>query len=366
VPTRRQRATREKIVIRSAYRALRPALFSLPAETAHRAVHRGLATVQHTPVETLLRDRLVVDDDRLAVDAFGQSFANPIGVAAGFDKNAELPSVLGALGFGHVEVGGVTARAQPGNPRPRMFRLVEDRAIINRMGLNNEGADAVGERLRTSPDPGIPVGVNVALSEATDAADAPEDYRYTYEQVADVADYLAVNVSCPNSEGMRELQNRDSLEAILGGLVDAGASPLLVKLSPDLPEPAIEDALAVVDDFDLDGVIATNTTTDRPTGLHSPKRAEKGGLSGAPIENRATEMVRFVAERTDVPVVGVGGVSDAAGAYAKIRAGASLVQLYTGLVYEGPTLARDINEGLLTLLERDGFDSVEDAVGADL
>jgi len=353
-------------VIRATYRAARPLLFSLPAETAHGAVHRGLGAIQHTPIEARLRDRLVVDDDRLAVDAFGQSFSNPIGVAAGFDKNAELPSILAALGFGHVEVGGVTAHAQPGNPRPRMFRLVEDRAIVNRMGLNNEGAEAVGERLRTSPDPGIPVGVNVALSEATDAADAPEDYRDTYEHVADVADYLAVNVSCPNSEGMRELQNRESLEAILGELVDAGADPLLVKLSPDLPDPAIEDALAVVDDFDLDGVIATNTTTDRPEGLRSPNRAEKGGLSGKPIESHATEMVRFVAERTDVPVVGVGGVSDAAGAYAKIRAGASLVQLYTGLVYEGPTLARDINRGLLELLERDGFDSVEDAVGVDL
>ncbi|SEG07754.1 dihydroorotate oxidase A [Halobellus limi] len=353
-------------MIRAAYRALRPALFSLPAETAHGAVHDGLRAIQHTPVEDVLRDRLAVDDERLAVDAFGTSFANPVGVAAGFDKNAELPAVLGALGFGHVEVGGVTAHAQPGNPRPRMFRLVEDRAIVNRMGLNNEGADAVGERLRTSPDPGIPVGVNVALSEATDAADAPADYRYTYERVADVADYLAVNVSCPNSEGMRELQNRDSLEAILGELVDAGAEPLLVKLSPDLPEPAIEDALAVVDDFGLDGVIATNTTTDRPSALKSPKRAEKGGLSGKPIESEATEMVRFVAERTDVPVIGVGGVSDAAGAYAKIRAGASLVQLYTGLIYEGPTLARDINEGLLELLDRDGFESVEDAVGADL
>ncbi len=353
-------------MIHAAYRTLRPALFSLPAETAHRAVHTGLRTIQHTPIESTLRARLRVDDDRLHVDAFDQSFPNPVGVAAGFDKNAELPSILGALGFGHVEVGGVTARAQPGNPRPRMFRLRADRALINRMGLNNEGADAVGERLRTSPDPGIPVGVNVALSEATDPDDAPEDYRYTYEQVADAADYLAVNVSCPNSEGMRELQNRDSLEAIVGALVDAGAEPLLVKLSPDLPEPAIEDALAVVDDFDLDGVIATNTTTDRPADLQSPKRAERGGLSGAPIEARATEAVRFVAERTDVPVVGVGGVADAAGAYAKIRAGASLVQLYTGLVYEGPTLARDINEGLLELLERDGFASVEDAVGADL
>ena len=353
-------------MIRAAYRALRPALFSVPAETAHRTVHAGLRAVQHTPVEEFLSDHLARDDDRLAVEAFGRSFPNPVGVAAGFDKNAELPAALSALGFGHVEVGGVTADPQPGNPRPRMFRLVEDGGLVNRMGLNNEGSAAVGDRLRTAPDPAVPVGVNIALSESVAAADAPADYRETYQHVGDAADYVAVNVSCPNSEGVRDLQNRDSLEAILGGLVDAGASPLLVKLSPDLPDLAIEEALAVVDDYDLDGVIGVNTTTDRPEGLRSPNRAERGGLSGAPIEDRATETVRFVAERVDVPVIGVGGVSDAAGAYAKIRAGASLVQLYTGLVYEGPTLARDINDGLLDLLDRDGFDSVEDAVGADL
>jgi dihydroorotate dehydrogenase len=353
-------------VIRAAYRGLRPALFSLPAETAHRLVHAGLRTVQHTPVEGALRSRLAVADDRLGVDAFGRSFDNPVGVAAGFDKNAELPAVLGALGFGHVEVGGVTAESQSGNPRPRMFRLVEDEALINRMGLNNDGAAAVGERLRAAPDPGIPVGVNIALSEGVDAADAPADYRETYEHVGDAADYVAVNVSCPNSEGVRDLQNRDALEAILGTLVDAGADPLLVKLSPDLPDPAIEEAIAVVDAYGLDGVIAVNTTTDRPAGLRGSEGAERGGLSGSPIEARATEAVRFVAERTDVPVIGVGGVADAAGAYAKIRAGASLVQLYTGLVYEGPTLARDINRGLLELLDRDGFGSVSEAIGADL
>ncbi|MFC6827225.1 quinone-dependent dihydroorotate dehydrogenase [Halopelagius fulvigenes] len=352
-------------MIRGAYAALKPVLFSLPPETAHGAVHGALRTVQHTPVEDALRRRLRVEDERLATDAFGLSFDNPVGVAAGFDKNAEVPVALSALGFGHVEVGGVTAERQPGNPRPRMFRLPEDGAIINRMGLNNEGADRVGERLASGPTPDVPVGVNVALSESTPSEEAPEDYRHTYEQVADGADYLAVNVSCPNSEGMRNLQNRDSMEAILEALVDAGASPLLVKVSPDLPEPAVEDALEVVDELDLDGVIATNTTTDRPEGLRNPNRVERGGLSGKPIESRATDLVRFIAERTDVPVVGVGGVSDAEGAYAKIRAGASLVQLYTGLVFEGPTLARDINEGLLELLERDGFDSIDEAVGAD-
>jgi len=314
-----------------------------------------------------LHSRFSVNDPRLRVEAFGNEFPNPVGVAAGFDKNAEVPRGLAALGFGHVEVGGVTAEQQPGNPRPRLFRLREDEALINRMGFNNEGADIVGERLDREPLPEIPVGINIGKSKSTPLAEAPEDYLYTYERVADAGDYFVVNVSSPNTPGLRELQNRAALEEILGTLTDAGADPLLVKLSPDLPEPAVEDALGVVDDLGLDGVIATNTTTSRRVELSkSPQQAERGGLSGKPIEPIATERVRFVAERTDVPVIGVGGISDAKGAYEKIRAGASLIQLYTGLVYEGPGLARDINGGVLDLLDRDGFDSVEAAVGADL
>jgi dihydroorotate dehydrogenase len=362
-----------------AYQLLKPLLFSLPAETAHDAVHGGLRAGQGTPVETLLRDRYRVSDDRLAVEAFDETFPNPVGVAAGFDKNGQVPSMLASLGFGSVEVGGVTAEPQSGNARPRMFRLREDEGIVNRMGLNNHGADRVGDRLRTangaageeanaSEETGVdvPVGVNLAKTEHVTTEDAPEDYRYTYEQVADGGDFFVVNVSCPNSEGFRDLQNRDSMEAILTELRDAGASPLLVKLSPDLPDPAVADALDLVTELDLDGVIASNTTTDRPDSLQSPNRAEEGGLSGKPVESRATEMVRFVAERVDVPVVGVGGVFTAEDAYRKIRAGAHVVQLYTGLVYRGPSIARDVNEGLLELLERDGFDSVEDAIGADL
>jgi dihydroorotate dehydrogenase len=244
--------------------------------------------------------------------------------------------------------------------------LPEDEALVNRMGFNNEGADRVGERLDRDPLPDVPVGINIGKSKSTPLEEAPDDYLYTYERVANAGDYFVVNVSSPNTPGLRELQNREALERILGTLDDAGADPLLVKLSPDLPEPAVEDALGVVDDLDLDGVIATNTTTSRPDSLGSHNRAERGGLSGKPVESLATERIRFVAERTDVPVIGVGGISDAAGAYEKIRAGASLVQLYTGLVYEGPSLARDINEGLLELLERDGFGSVAAAVGADL
>ena len=349
-----------------AYDLLKPAVFRLPPETAHEITHRLLRAIQGTPAVNLMQRRYAVSDDRLRVKAFGNEFSNPVGIAAGFDKNAEIPRALTALGFGHIEVGGVTAERQPGNPRPRLFRLREDKALINRLGFNNEGADIIGERLDREPMPDVPVGINIGKSKSTPLAEAAGDYRYTYDRVADTGDYFVVNVSSPNTPGLRELQNRAALEEILGGLADAGADPLLVKLSPDLPEAAVEDAVDVVDDLDLDGIIATNTTTSRPTSLQSPQRAERGGLSGSPIEDLATDRIRFVAERTDVPVIGVGGVSDAAGAYEKIRAGASLVQLYTGLVYEGPSLARDINTGLLSLLDRDGFDSIGDAVGVDL
>jgi len=349
----------------NAYDIAKPALFSLPAETAHGLVHHALDVVGRTPLRRTLSARYVVEDDRLSVEEFDCTFSDPVGVAAGFDKNARVVPAMASLGFGFVEVGGVTAKPQTGNPRPRLFRLREDRALVNRMGLNNDGAAAVGERLARL-DASVPVGVNIAKSEHVAGDDVPADYRETYEHVAAGGDFFVVNVSCPNSQGFEDLQNRESMAAVLGALQDAGATPLLVKLSPDLPDPALDDAVDLVNDLDLDGVVATNTTTARPGGLESPDRAEAGGLSGEPVRERATETVRFVAGRTDVPVVGVGGVATAADAYAKIRAGASLVQLYTALVYRGPGIARSINRGLLDLLERDGFDSVVDAVGADL
>ncbi|WP_232686995.1 quinone-dependent dihydroorotate dehydrogenase [Halobacterium zhouii] len=348
------------------YRLLKPLLFRLPPETAHDGVRRLLRAAQQSGLHRAYARNYLVEDDRLTTEAFGQSFSNPVGVAAGFDKNAAVPRALAALGFGHVEVGAVTAESQPGNPKPRLFRLREDEALVNRMGFNNAGADVVGSRLDDEPLPDAPVGVNVGKSKVTALEDAPEDYRYTYDRVADAADYVVVNVSSPNTPGLRELQGRERLAAILEELRDAGETPLLVKLSPDLHRDAVADAVDLAEEVGLDGVIATNTTTDRPDDLRSPDAPQKGGLSGAPIRDRATEQVRFVAERTDLPVVGVGGVATAADAYEKIRAGASVVQLYTSLVYRGPAVARDINEGLLELLERDGFDSVADAVGADL
>ncbi|MFC7114151.1 quinone-dependent dihydroorotate dehydrogenase [Natronoarchaeum sp. GCM10025703] len=348
------------------YSLAKPIFFKLPPETAHNLVHTGLKIAQNTPVERAVANRYAVESDRLTVDLWDLEFPTPVGVAAGFDKNAEVPSMLSALGFGHVEIGGVTAEKQPGNPRPRMFRLPEDEALINRMGFNNDGADEIGEQMRRLELPDVPIGVNIGKSKSTPLEEAADDYAYTYERVAEHGDYFVVNVSSPNTPGLRELQNREHLERILGRLKEQGAYPLLVKLSPDLPESSIEDALAVVDDLDLDGIIAINTTTERAETLTNPNAAEEGGLSGKPIEQRGTRTVQFVAERTDVPVIGVGGISSAEGAYEKIRAGASVVQLYTGLVYEGPGIARKINEGLLDLLDRDGFDSVEDAVGVDL
>lgn len=348
------------------YRLIRPFLFALPAETAHQLAHRAGASIAGTPIERVIATRYRVDDNRLAVQAFGHTFPNPIGVAAGFDKNARIPGLLASLGFGHVEIGAITAHAQTGNPRPRMFRLSTDRAIINRMGFNNDGADHIAARLAISEPPAVPLGVNLGKSKGVPADLAPADYRYTYEKLAPYGSFFVVNVSSPNTPGLRELQSRDRLDRIVTELQSAGAEPLLIKLSPDLMRPAIEDVLDVVSERELDGVVATNTTIDRPPGLSDPNRVEDGGLSGRPIESRSTDIVRFVAERTTVPVIGVGGVFTATDAYRKIRSGASIVQLYTGLVYRGPGIAREINRGLLALLERDGFDSISEAIGVDI
>jgi dihydroorotate dehydrogenase len=348
------------------YRLLKPLLFSLPAERAHELVTAALAAAQDTAIEQGLARRYQFRDERLIVETMGLEFPNPVGVAAGFDKNARIPAILNTLGFGHVEVGAVTAKPQAGNSRPRLFRLVDDEALINRMGFNNEGAEAVAERLADGPTPTVPLGVNIGKSKETPQAEAPADYRHTYEQVAPHADFVVVNVSSPNTEGLRDLQDRAPLTELLETLQGAGADRLLVKLSPDLDEPAVVDVIQIAEELELAGIIATNTTTARPGSLSSPRRHESGGLSGRPIEPRSTELVRFVAERTDRPVIGVGGVFTAADAYRKIRAGASLVQLYTGLVYRGPRIATAINRGLATLLERDGFEDVEAAIGSDL
>lgn len=346
------------------YRVIRPGLFALPPETAHRVTHGVGERLQETPALPLLRRTFGRTDDRLAIEALGYHHPTPLGVAAGFDKDGRMPALLGALGFGHVEIGGVTARPQEGNRRPRLFRLPADRALINRMGFNNDGADRIADRLEAGVDPVVPLGINIGKTKEVPAEAAPADYVYTYERLASHGDFFVINVSSPNTPGLRELQHRDHLEGIVTGLRDAGADPLLVKVSPDLSLEAIRDVARLVEERDLAGVVATNTTRARE-GVRSPEAAQPGGLSGAPLAERATEVIATVAAETDATIVGVGGILTADDAYEKLRAGASLLQLYTALIYRGPGVARAINRGIVRRLERDGFASIADVVGVD-
>ena len=352
------------------YSRVRPLAFKLPAETAHDLGKRTLRAVQSTwPTRAALSYAYQYDHPALEVDLFDTTFPNPVGVAAGFDKNAEVTHALAALGFGFVEIGTVTPYPQEGNDRPRLFRLLEDEAMINRMGFNGQGMERVKSRLEADGTPGIPLGVNVGKMNSSSEREAIEDYRRVFDRLSPFADYVVVNVSCPNTPDEFDEASPDHLRAIFETLEaenDRGV-PILVKVGPDEPDESIFDLVDIVREFDLNGIVATNTSTSRE-GLASPAREEWGGLSGKPLEHRSTEVIRTLAEYTDgeLPIIGVGGVDSAESAYEKIRAGASLVQLYTGFVYEGPSTAKRVNRGLVALLERDGFSSVEEAVGADL
>jgi dihydroorotate dehydrogenase len=343
-----------------------PLLRSLPPEPAHDLtvwlLRHGLAPGGDA----------APDDPILNVRLWNRSFANPIGLAAGFDKNAEVPDAMLGLGFGFVEVGTVTPLPQPGNPRPRLFRLPVDRAVINRFGFNSEGLERVGARLRARLDsprrrPGI-VGANVGKNR--DTVDAAADYAQGAAALSGLADYLVMNVSSPNTPGLRDLQARESLEDLIARVKAACGPkrcPLVLKIAPDLAEQELEDIAAVALGSGIDGLIVSNTTIERPPGLESRHRDEPGGLSGAPLYARSTEVLRAVYRLTAgrIPLIGVGGVGSGKDAYGKIRAGASLVQLYTALVYEGPGLVARIKAELAALLRADGFASVGAAVGAE-
>ena len=309
-------------------------------------------------------------EDSLRVRCMGLEFDSPLGMAAGFDKGEVLVRGLHALGFGHVEVGTITPRPQAGNPRPRLFRLPEHRALINRMGFNNEGTAACGQRLARLPREGRGiVGVNVGKNKDTPNERAVDDYLAAIDALHPWADYLVVNLSSPNTPGLRDLQDRAPLERLLGACVDRArplGKPLLVKLAPDLAPEALDEAVDVAVACGTSGIIATNTTIQRPGAVAAhPRAGEAGGLSGAPLAPLALFALRRAHARAAgrIPVVGVGGIMDAADAYARIRAGASLVQVYTGLIYGGPALPRRILEELPELLRRDGFGSVEEAIG---
>jgi dihydroorotate dehydrogenase len=301
-----------------------------------------------------------VTSDRLKTTLAGMALPNPVGLAAGFDKNATAIAPLSKAGFGFIEVGAATPLPQPGNDKPRLFRLTEDRAAINRFGFNNEGMDAICARLRDRA-PGIPVGLNLGANKTS--TDRAADFARVMEAARDHVDFATVNVSSPNTEKLRDLQGKAALAALLAGVMDVrGSTPVFLKIAPDLTEAEIADVADVANQAGVAAIIATNTTLDR-AGLHSPHRDEMGGLSGAPLFEKSTRVLARLSTLTDIPLVGVGGIGSAQDAYAKICAGASAVQLYTALVYGGLSLAADIARGLDHLLARDGFASVADAVG---
>jgi dihydroorotate dehydrogenase len=301
-----------------------------------------------------------VTSDRLKTTLAGMALPNPVGLAAGFDKNATAIAPLSKAGFGFIEVGAATPLPQPGNDKPRLFRLTEDRAAINRFGFNNEGMDAICARLRDRA-PGIPVGLNLGANKTS--TDRAADFARVMEAARDHVDFATVNVSSPNTEKLRDLQGKAALAALLAGVMSVrGSTPVFLKIAPDLTEAEIADVADVANQAGVTAIIATNTTLDR-AGLHSPHRDEMGGLSGAPLFEKSTRVLARLSTLTDIPLVGVGGIGSAQDAYAKICAGASAVQLYTALVYGGLSLAADIARGLDHLLARDGFASVAEAVG---
>ncbi|WP_242902674.1 quinone-dependent dihydroorotate dehydrogenase [Actinomadura terrae] len=351
-------------------------LFSLvitrvSAETVHRLTMAALRAIQAVPgLAALLRRVLAPRDPALAVHALGLDFPSPLGLAAGFDKDAVAYDALGAFGFGHVEIGTVTGRAQPGNPRPRLFRLVPDRAVINRMGFNNEGSEAAARRLRQRR-PGTIVGVNIGKTKAVPEDEAAADYVASAERLAPHADYLVVNVSSPNTPGLRNLQAVEHLRPLLTAVREAAdrASaarrvPLLVKIAPDLADDDIDAVADLALDLGLDGIIATNTTIGREALRSAPDLVkETGGLSGAPLKERSLEVLRRLHARTGgrLVLISVGGVETADDVWERVRAGATLVQAYTGMIYGGPLWAHHVNRTLTRRLHGSAFPTITTA-----
>ena len=360
------------------YRSLlRPLLFRLPPETAHELALHSLSFAPNL-TKRLLRDRFSRSPFG-KLKRFGLTFVNPVGLAAGFDKDGIALQSLAALGFGFIEAGTVTYQPQPGNERPRLFRLPLDKALINRAGFNNQGARAFAERVgKNRPD--CVLGVSIGKSKVVSLEEAVGDYLKSFEAVYPVADYVAVNVSSPNTPRLRELQQADQLDELLRALQERnlrlsaqpdgrGALPLLVKLSPDLSREELQSIVAVAQRNKVAGLIATNTTTARDmlkTGADAVQACGAGGLSGAPLRRQSREMIATLYNLTGglMPLIGVGGIFTAADAWEMISAGASLVQIYTGFIYEGPAIARNINDGLRRIVSREGFVSLDEAVGS--
>jgi dihydroorotate dehydrogenase len=347
-------------------RLARPFLHALEPEDAHRL---AVNLLKRAPLP-----RAPADDPRLAMRVFGLNFPNPIGIAAGFDKDAEAPDALLRLGFGFVEVGTITPRPQSGNPKPRLFRLDADRGIINRLGFNSQGADAALKRLAMRVNAGGVVGINVGANK--ESADRVADYVELIERFAAVASYVTVNISSPNTPGLRNLQQAAVLDDLLARVTDArervapnaGPTPVLLKISPDLSLPELDDVVGIARSRRVDGMIIGNTTVSRPSGLRETSIArEAGGLSGLPLLPLANRMLAETYVRVEgvFPLVGAGGIDTGAAALSKIRAGASLIQVYSGLVFAGLGLVAEIKRTLIAVLDRDGAVSLADYIGAD-
>ena len=385
-----------KLTLNNLYRQLRPFLFAGDAEKVHERMLSSVEFISKIPgFLPLLRKVYVEENPLLHTQLFDNVIDNPIGLAAGFDKDGRIHPALFALGFGFVEIGTVTPHPQKGNPRPRLFRLPEDQAVINRMGFNNQGAWKMAERLVAktlkikSADADLfevsgdypanissgMLGINIGKNKDTTLENATDDYVSALSTLHPFADYFTLNISSPNTKDLRNMQEKEALRILLDSVcarrdeLDRNHSrntPLLVKLAPDLDEDALKNSVRVMQEFSIQGVIATNTTVARPV-LKSKYRTETGGLSGKPLQKRSTEMIRtlFAELGTDIPIIGVGGIFNGADAYEKIKAGAAAVQIYTALIYEGPGLVRKVKAELADLLERDGYKSVSEAVGAD-
>lgn len=337
------------------YTILRPLLFQLPPEQAHKLALKlaGLAGGG------------VYEHPKLKQQVLGLDFENPVGLSAGFDKNAEAVDGLSKIGFGFLELGTVTPLPQPGNPAPRIFRLKEDEAVINRLGFNNDGLEVFCQHFAKAKRT-LPLGANIGKNKGQ--TDAIADYVTGLEAVNPLADYVTVNISSPNTKGLRDLQEQSALSDLLAALMERRQKPIVLKVAPDLGDSQIEAIAQTVMDAKIDGLIVSNTTLDRPDTLQSCHTVESGGLSGKPLMSKSTEVLKRFSRLIDkqIPIIGVGGIASAEDAYAKIRAGATLVQIYTALIYQGPKLVRKINDGMVELLARDGFEHISDAIGVDI
>jgi dihydroorotate dehydrogenase len=335
---------------------IRPLFFLFDPEKVHHFTFSAIRFVSKIPgIPFLLKSIYGVNDKRLETEVFGLKFKNPVGLAAGMDKDASLYKELSTLGFGFIEIGTLTPKGQEGNPKKRIFRLIEDNAIINRMGFNNGGVQKAVERLKKNK--GVLIGGNIGKNKLTPNEEATSDYTICFDALFDYVDYFVVNVSSPNTPNLRELQEKEPLTQLLQTLQNQNLAkpkqkPILLKIAPDLTDSQLLDIIDIVKQTKIAGVIATNTTLSRE-GLQSEKKIETGGMSGKPLKNRSTEVIRFLSEKSNkaFPIIGVGGIHSAEDAIEKLEAGASLIQLYTGFIYEGPALIKAINKKILQKMQ---------------